>query len=283
MPPSSDFPHDATAYRYEGEALREAWGLLHRGDRVAYPDDVWVNRALAAFPGAAPESFDGDVAALAARVQESWRLFHAGEFKAATKCAGQCGLLAHAAANKAAGIHATYLEKDAARQRAGFMGAVKRAGRAIEILPDDPNSHYFHAFNLGRHSQSISIVEALKQGTGGKIQASLKRTLELAPDHAEAHTAMGMYHAEIVAKVGRLVGGMTYGASSGAALEHFEKALELTPEAPIAHIEYGNGLYLLFGERRLDEITDLYVRASEMRPRDAMERLDIEAALAELE
>ena len=119
------------------------------------------------------------------------------------------------------------------------MGAVKRAGRAIEILPDDPNSHYFHAFNLGRHSQSISIVEALKQGTGGKIQASLKRTLELAPDHAEAHTAMGMYHAEIVAKVGRLVGGMTYGASSGAALEHFEKALELTPEAPIAHIEYG--------------------------------------------
>jgi tetratricopeptide (TPR) repeat protein len=76
---------------------------------------------------------------------------------------------------------------------------------------------------------------------------------------------------------------MTYGASSGAALEHFEKALELTPEAPIAHIEYGNGLYLLFGERRLDEITDLYVRASEMRPRDAMERLDIEAALAELE
>ena len=36
-------------------------------------------------------------------------------------------------------------------------------------------------------------------------------------------------------------------------------------------------------QQRLDEITDLYVRASEMRPRDAMERLDIEAALAELE
>jgi len=66
-------------------------------------------------------------------------------------------------------------------------------------------------------------------------------------------------------------------------LKHFERALELTPEAPIAHIEYGNGLYLLFGDDRLDEVTDLYVKATEIQPVDAMAKLDIEAALAEME
>jgi tetratricopeptide (TPR) repeat protein len=126
-------------------------------------------------------------------------------------------------------------------------------------------------------------VKALGQGVGGKIYTSLSSALELQPDHAEAHTAMGMYHAEIINKVGKMLGKMTYGASAAKALEHFDRALELTPDSPIAHIEYGNGLYLLFGDARLDEVTDLYVKASELEPVDAMEKLDIEAALAELE
>ena len=76
---------------------------------------------------------------------------------------------------------------------------------------------------------------------------------------------------------------MTYGASADTAIAHFERALELTPLSPIAHMEYGNGLYLLFGDKELDQVTDLYVTASELHPRDAMEYLDISSALAELE
>jgi tetratricopeptide (TPR) repeat protein len=278
-----EFTHDATPFEYEEDALEKAWSDLHRGDRVAFPDADYVRRSLDLAPAAAPADFDGDINALAARIQDSWRHFHAGRFAAAAELGDRCGLLAHAAANKATGIYATYLEDDETARRACFMAAVERAERAIEILPHDPNSHYFHAFNLGRYSQSASVVEALRQGIGGKILTSLQRTLELAPEHAEAHTALAMYHAEIIDKVGKLIGGMTYGANAEEALEHFARALELTPAAPIAHIEYGNGLYLLFGDRRLEEVTDLYVKAAEMTPRDAMEKLDVEAALAELE
>ena len=127
------------------------------------------------------------------------------------------------------------------------------------------------------------MLKALKQGVGGKIFGSLKRALELEPEHAEAHTAMGMYHAEIIDKVGKLIGGMTYHASEKESMKHFERSLEITPRAPIAQIEFGNGLYLLFGDDRIDEVSDLYVKASETTALDAMERLDIEAALAELE
>ncbi len=277
------FPHDASAFNYEGSDLLDSWSVLHCGDCVEFPDTDWVQQSLEQAPEAAPEAFDGDVAALAALIQDVWRCFHLGDFQQAISLSGQCGLLAHAAANKAAGIYATYLEPDEAVQHACYLAAIERAEAAIETLPDDPNSHYFHAFNLGRYSQSISIVKALSQGIGGKIHTSLQNALELQPDHAEAHTALGMYHAEIINKVGKMLGKMTYGASVGKALEHFDQGLKLTPGSPIAHIEYGNGLYLLFENDKLDEVTDLYVKATEFQAVDAMEKLDIEAALAELE
>jgi len=277
------FPYNNAGFLYAGDGLLENWPALHRGDRVEFPDADWVERVLGEAPGAAPKKFDGDCAGLAATIQEAWRSFHAGDFQQAVSLSEKCGHLAHAAANKAAGVYASYLETDEDRQRACYLAAIKRAESAIGALPDDPNSHYFHAFNLGRYSQSISVIKALGQGIGGKIHTSLQNALELEPEHAEAHTAMGMYHAEIINKVGKMLGKMTYGASASKALEHFERALELTPDSPIAHIEYGNGLYLLFDDDRLDEVTDLYVRASELQPADAMEKLDVEAALAELE
>jgi tetratricopeptide (TPR) repeat protein len=277
------FPHNNADFLYKGDQLLESWPDLHRGDRVEFPDAEWVERVLDESPDAAPRKFDDDFAALAVTVQDAWRCFHAGDFQQAVSLSEKCGHLAHAPANKAAGVYATYLEPDASKQQACYLAAIKQAESAIEILPDDPNSHYFHAFNLGRYSQSISVIKALSQGIGGKIHTSLQNALELEPDHAEAHTAMGMYHAEIINKVGKMLGKMTYGASAAKALEHFERALELTPDSPIAHIEYGNGLYLLFDDGKLDEVTDLYVRASELQPADAMEKLDVEAALAELE
>jgi tetratricopeptide (TPR) repeat protein len=252
-----EFPHDNEAFAFTGKELQDAWGGLHRGDCEPFPAD--------------------------GELREAWRCFHRGDFQGAVERADVIGLSAHAVANKATGIYATYLESDQKRQIGCFKSAIERAERAIEAFPDDANSHYFHAFNLGRYSQSISVVKALKQGIGGKIQKSLKRALDLQPGHAEAHTAMGMYHAEIIDKVGKLIGGVTYGASESSAMEHFEAALELTPMSPIANIEFGNGLYLLYGDRKLDQVSDLYIKASEMEPNDAMEKLDVESALAELE
>ena len=279
----NEFPHDNSDFLYEGSSLLDAWPELHRGDCVEFPDADWVQRTLEQAPDAAPDNFDGDVSALALIIQDAWRCFHSGEFQKATELSEQCGHLAHAVANKATGIYATYLDPDEASQQACYLAAIERAESAIEALPDDPNSHYFHAFNLGRYSQSISIIKALSQGMGGKTQTSLQNALELEPDHAEAHTAYGMYHAEIINKVGKMLGKMTYGASPAKALKHFDQALALTPDSPIANIEYGNGLYLLFEDDRIDNVTDLYVKASELQARDAMEKLDIEAALAELE
>jgi len=279
----NSYPHNNRHFIYKGDKLKSAWPKLHAGDCVEFPDSESVAYQLDEYPDAGPADFNDDLSSLAESLQEAWRHFHAGEFEQASLLANDCGLLGHAISGKSTGIYATYLEPSEAAQQGLFLGAVEVAENAIELLPDDANSHYFHAFNLGRYSQSISIIKALSQGIGGKIHTSLQNTLSLQADHAEAHTAMGLYHAEIINKVGKTLGKLTYGASIPKALKHFETALELCPDSPIAHIEYANGLYLLYEDDKLDEVTDLYVKATELKARDAMEQLDIDAAMAELE
>ncbi len=150
-------------------------------------------------------------------------------------------------------------------------------------MPKYANAYYFHALALGRYSQGISVAKALAQGHGGKVRDSLTKALKLNPDHADAHIALGAFHAEVINKVGAMVGGLTYGAKKDAAIEHFEQALKLNPDSAIARIEYANGLVMLFGDAKMKQAEKLYNDAAACKPVDAMERLDVEAAKAELE
>jgi predicted Zn-dependent protease len=95
--------------------------------------------------------------------------------------------------------------------------------------------------------------------------------------------ALGLYHAEIVGKVGGMLAKLTYGASAGEAEKQLKEALKLTPDAPIAWIEYGNALMLLHGASREDEIAEAYQKASKLKARDAMEALDAAWAREQIE
>lgn len=251
------FPHPDKAFDYAGARLARAWDGLHAGDCEPLPKDP--------------------------ALQDAWRDFHRGDFKAAYDAGVALGPAGASVAVKAAGVHATYLLVDEKARLQRFQSLVALAEAAIAALPRDPNAHYRRAYALGRYSQGLSVAKALQEGLAGKVRESLDRTLELAPKHAEAHTALGLYHAEIIAKVGAMIGGLTYGAKAAAGEKHLARALELTPESPIAHIEYGNGLMLLYGARREDDAAAAYETAARLTPRDAMERLDVEFARSQLE
>lgn len=250
------FDSPDSAFDYSDADLKKNWASLHTGDCEPYPSDAAICKA--------------------------WQAYHRGDFAEAVDLAAEIGEAAHVVANKASGIYADYLEEDEETKKAIYQQGIARAEAAIEYDPDNANAHYFHAYHLGRYSQSISIAKALSQGLGGKINKSLEQALKLEPKHAEAHTAMGLYHAEIISKVGKLVGSMTYGASTDKAIEHFKRSIEIS-DAPIAWIEYGNGLYLLFGDKKVDESNEAYAKAAAMQPIDAMQALDIAYARNSIE
>lgn len=251
------FPHADKAYGYAGAALKKAWGRLHRGDCEPFPADE--------------------------AVQEAWRLYHAGEFQKAHEAGLAAGLGGYNAANKAAMIYANYLEGDEKKKLSLFQDISSRCEELQKAQPKNANAWYIQAYALGRYSQGISVVKALTQGLGGKIKTALEATLKLEPKHADAHSALGAYHAEVIDKVGAMVGKVTYGASKDAAVKHFETCLKLAPDSSIGSIEYANALILLFGKSKMDDAVALYEKAAGFAPADAMERLDAELAKSELE
>ena len=251
------FPHADKAFVYAGAALKKNWGRLHCGDCEPFPED--------------------------AAVQEAWRFYHQGEFNKACEAGLAAGLDGYNVANKAAMIYATYLEDDDQRKLELFQSIAARCEELQRMQPKNANAWYFQAYVLGRYSQGISVLNALTQGLGGRIKAALDAALKLEPKHAEAHTALGAYHAEVVDKVGALIGKLTYGASKELAVKHFESALKLAPDSAIARIEYANAMVMLFGESKMDQAVKLYEKAAATTPVEAMERLDVELAKSELE
>ena len=275
------FPHDGKAFDYAGDKLKKSWAALHAGDGEPFPDDARAAALLKAAGKSAPKGLDAG--ALAAQLQDAWRAFHRGDFQQAFETGQSLGPLGASVAVKAIGIHATYLVDDSAEQLKRYEQAAALAEAAIAALPSEANSHYRHAFALGRYSQGISIVKALKMGLAGKVRDSLEKTLKLDGKHAEAHTALAIYHAEIIDKIGALIGGMTYGAKAAEAEKHIQAALKLTPDSPIAHVEHANLLLLLYGEKQEDAAASAYEKAGKLKPKDAMEKLDAEYARAQIE
>ena len=275
------FPHDAKAFTYAGDALKKAWPALHAGDTEPFPDAKRAAALIKAAGKAAPKGVDAD--ALATQLQDAWRAFHHGDFKAAFDAGEALGPVGASVATKAIGIHATYLVDGDAEKLKRYEQAAKLAEAAVKALPDEANSHYRLAFALGRYSQGISIAKALKQGIAGKVREALEAALERAPKHAEAHTALALYHAEIIGKIGAMIGGLTYGAKASEADAHIKTALKLTPNSPIAHVEYGNVLMLLHGDKQEDAAAAAYEKAAKLKPADAMEAMDAAYAREQLE
>jgi tetratricopeptide (TPR) repeat protein len=272
------FPHKDKAFDYAGDKLAKAWPKLHAGDHEPWPDEKHVAGLLKANP-----KLGKDAGTIAARLQDAWRDFHRGDFQQAYDAGVALKAIGASVAIKAAGIHAAYLVDDEAAKTGRYEDLVRLADEALIALPGEVNSHYRRAFAMGRLSQSISIAKALTQGLAGKVRESLDTTLKMEPKHAEAMTALGLYHAEIVDKVGGMLAKLTYGANAKDAETHLKAALKLTPQSPIAWIEYGNGLLLLFGDKREDDVAEAFDKAAKLKPNDAMESLDANWAREQIE
>ena len=250
------FPYKAADYAYSSATLKKHWARLHAGDAEPWPAD--------------------------AKVLDAWILFHAGEFQKACDAGLKAGGAGVTVANKAQCIYANYLERSAKARLELFLDAAARAEAQQSTDADNPNAWYWQAYAIGRYSQSINVARALSQGLGSKVRTALEKTIALAPQHADAHVALGTFHAEVIDTLGRLLG-LAQGANATTGLQMFRQALKLNPNSVIGKVEYANGLVMLEGDKYMAEAEALYVDAAQTKPIDATERLSVEMAKAELD
>jgi tetratricopeptide (TPR) repeat protein len=248
--PYADLP------RFDADRLHASWPRLHAGNPLPAPE-----------PGP---------------LAEGWACYHNGEFERAAAIGLQHGADGLMLANQATAIYANDLEPREAVRLALFLQVAERAAGQAAVEPDNAHALFWEAYALGRYAQGISVARALAQGLGGKVKTALEGVIALQPQHADAHIALGAFHAEVIDKVGALVGCMTYGVRADAAIALFERGLALNPSSASGWMEYARGLLMLQGEARLADALRLYEKAAAVAPADARERLDVELARAGL-
>ena len=98
------------------------------------------------------------------------------------------------------------------------------------------------------------------------------------PRHADAHFALGAFHAEIIDKVGALIALMAYGAKKDVSLQMFEQGFALLPRSPLGLVDYATALLILEGDARQLEASALLEQAASLKAADAQEHLHIALA-----
>nr|WP_315463726.1 hypothetical protein [uncultured Rhodoferax sp.] len=241
---------------FGSDNLPAQWPRLHAGDQEPLPQND--------------------------EVLQAWALYHRGEFETAFRAGRLLGAEGYAVANKACLIQADFLARSEAARLKLYFDTAERAKAHMAAAPDNANAHYFYGYALGRYSQGTSVAQALAKGYGEKIKTAFETAIALSPDHADAHIALGTFHAEVIDKVGALIGNMTYGAKRETALHHFRTGVALIPRAAMALTEYARGLLMLDMQEFESEAMCLYEQAAAVQPMDAMEHLAVLQVQAEL-
>ena len=212
----------------------------------------------------------------------AWVHFHRGDFQIAMESGRAMGLPGATVANKAACAYAQYLEPDAAVRQSLLWQTAQDAARQVDADPHNPNAHFLHALALARYSQGIRVARALAMGIGRSVPTSLANAIRLEPAHASAHIALGVFHADVIDKVGALIGRMTYGVDREISMRMLEDGIRLAPASPIGLLEYAKALVTLEGDSSLDEARHWCSQAAAIEPMDAKEWLEVRRAKFEL-
>ncbi len=240
------------------EDVRRHWPRLHGGDGEPLPDDVDLFQA--------------------------WALYHRGDFEAAyhagVALSARGKIDGLTVATRAISVYANYLEPGAEQRLRLFEQAVAHATVHTEQQPDNPNAWFTLAYGLGRHAQSVSVTKSMALGLGKRIRLALDRALALNPNHADAHLALATFHAEVIDKLGEMVGAITYGVNRAVGLSLYERAQQLNPGSLIGMLETARGLMMLAPQDSQERANLLYQQLRVARALDAFEALVVGLANA---
>ena len=144
-----------------------------------------------------------------------------------------------------------------------FMRARNYAEEALEIDNKNAEAHVEAAHSMGRYSQLIGVVTALKEGFAERIAFHLDEAIKIDPRNINAQISKGSWHAEIVDKAG-FMSNILYGATSDQARMHYEKALNLNKNEIGLFYEVAYGYYLLGKKQDNKKARSLLLKATEM-------------------
>lgn len=273
-------------FTYTLDELPEKWPTLMRGLLIPYPSAAYLKKRFEAFPELKAEivDFDGDYKMLSDKILGVWIMFFRGDFQRARNEGLKYGAIGAIPANFAQVIYAIYLVDTQDEKHMLLQGVVKNSvhyGKVLKKMKKIPefSQDYMtirlgYAYALGRIAEEVPTRTAIVRNYAHHLAKASKDILKAEPNHPVGLAFRAGVDANIMRRVGKATGRLTYGAKQTVAVGHFEKSLDKVGSMSIINYEYGNSLLYMNNKRDLDTALAQFKLASEVTPNFSMEALD---------
>jgi hypothetical protein len=267
------------------ERIARDWDKLMRLMRVPYPSADYLRIRHKKFPDIVnADTFNGDYEQLSRDVLEVWRLFFRGDFQEAMVAGDELGAVGQMAGKLAQMTYAIYLEPDLKHKHMLLQDAINQIRDRGEILDEMRKDSRFHndfisircayALGIGRIAEDVPIPVAIGRNYVFKLLSVTDDAREFAPMHPMGLTFRAGIDANVVRKLGKATGRITFGAKQTNVEGLYQRALDIVPDSAVIRYEYANSFLYLNNKREIDRAIEELDKAAAQRPLFAMEALD---------
>jgi len=271
-----EYPFDNKAFQLTRIELKKNWQYFHRATDYPFPNVAHVSRLLRNSPtleASIPTKLS--LNQVVNTLQDAWIAFFAGDFQQATQLGYSLGPIGHGVAFYSQTTYASRLEPDTDKRHALWEDVLNRHEKSKDFTRYDSMTRFFAFFSMARLSEEISAPIVLARNYVGKMQQALVELNMDDPHNVFVLAAQGSMDAGIVRKLGKLMGQLTYGASSETVEEYYQKVTLLDKKIPNVQLEYAQSLLYMHGKKQLKQALIHMRHASEVQPAFAMEALDV--------
>lgn len=279
-------PFGTTAFDMTPQEIHDNWDTLMRVMRVPYPSAEYLRVRHKQFPTIVNvgKDFDGDYEKLSVKVVDVWRLFFRGDYQAAMVAGDELGAVGQMAGKLAQMMYAIYLEPDLEHKHMllqDTINVIRKHGQTLDAMRKDPRFYNdfisircAYALAIGRMAEDVPIPVAIGRNYVFKLLSVTDDARQFAPMHPLGLTFRAGIDANVVRKLGKATGRVTFGAKPVNVEGLYRRALEIVPDSAVIRYEYANSYLYLNKKKDIDRALEELAVAARQKPRFSMEALD---------
>ena len=280
-------PFDPLPYTFTFEEMRERWPELMRSLKIPYPSADYLRERYSRYPEIMRDLRyqDADWEMHSLNVLEVWQAFFRGDFRKARDLGIRYGGYAQVPGVFAQLMQALYLTRSEAVKQMLLQDAIDRIQAYAQAQPFLPGDEAFRedyvifrlgfAYAVGRLAEDVPVPVMLANGYAPMVINAAAEARAVDPDHALVLALNAAFDANVIRRVGKTAGRMTFNAQPIDAGEIFERAVELAGDMAIVRYEYANSLLYMEQTRETEEAIRHLEAAVNSVPAFSMEALDV--------